>query len=178
MKQLFAKWKTVVQQRHAVLLQTTTHAWNARTAREQHFLLGAGVTIAVTLFYLILIGPALQGRAQLQRSLPQLRMQAAQLRALADTATILPVAADTTSMLSRQKLEGTLRQHGLKAQNVSISGDGVRLQFDDVPFAQLLDCLRTLQKTQQLVVADAALNAKDKAGMVSATLQLNRQKDE
>ena len=178
MKQLFAKWKTVMQQRHAVLLQTAIHAWHARTAREQHFLLGAGVAIAVTLFYLILIAPALQGRAQLQRGLPQLRMQAAQLRALADTATALPVAADTPSMLSRQKLEGTLRQHGLKAQNVSISGDSVRLQFDDVPFAQLLDCLRTLQKTQQLVVADAALNAKDKAGMVGAALQLNRQKDE
>jgi general secretion pathway protein M len=120
----------------------------------------------------------LQGRAQLQRSLPQLRMQAAQLHALADTATTLSVAMDTTSMLSRQKLEGALRQHGLKAQNVSLSGDSVRLQFDEVPFAQLLECLTTLQKTQQLVVADAAFGAKDKAGMVSATLQLNRQKDE
>lgn len=178
MKKTFSTWLAAAQQRRAAWQQSAAQAWNARTAREQHFLIGAGVALVVILFYLILIAPALQGRAQLQRNLPQLRLQAAQLKALADTATALPVAADTTSMLSRQKLEGTLRQHGLKAQNVSISGDSVRLQFDEAPFAQLLECLATLQKTQQLVVADAAFGAKDKAGMVSATLQLNRQKDE
>lgn len=171
MKQRIAIWKVRLLQRRSAWM----HLWHERTARERHALLGAAAVIAVALFYLILIAPALEGRAQLQRSLPQLRLQAAQLHALSDEATALPASTDAPAMLSRPKLEAVLRQQGLKAQNINLNGDSVRLQFDDAPFAQLIECLDTLQKTQQLVVVDAAFSAKDKPGMVGATLQLNRQ---
>ncbi len=177
MKQQITAWKTTVHRRQLSWMQ----AWNARTERERHFLLGAAIAIAATLFYLVLIAPAMDGRSHLQRTLPQLRMQAAQLQALAHDAAALPAAAVSpapSSMPSRQKIESALRQHGLKAQSVSIAGDGVRLQFEDAPFAQLLECLLTLQKTQQLEVADAGFSPRDKPGMVNATLQLNRRRNE
>lgn len=170
MKIVFAQWKTGFQQRRAAL----STLWQTRTERERQFLLVGGIALTATLFYLMALAPALEGRAQLQRSLPQLRLQAAQLRALADEAAALPAPAESPAMPSRQKVESALRQHGLKAQNIAVSGDGVRLQFDDVPFASLIDFLTTLQKTQQLAVADASFAAKDKPGIVGATLQLAR----
>ncbi len=174
MKQRITAWMIALRQRQLALMQI----WNTRTAREQNFMLGAGVTIAAALFYLIMINPALEGRSQLQRTLPQLRLQAAQLHAMADDVAALPAAVEQAALLSRQKLESTLRQHGLKAQSISISGDGVHLQFEDAPFAQLLECLATLQKTQQLAVSDASFSAQNKPGMVNANLQLSRQKNE
>ncbi|MDB5962049.1 MAG: ral secretion pathway protein GspM, partial [Massilia sp.] len=57
--------------------------WIARTEQERKFLvIGAGVVVGA-LVYLLFISPAVTGRAQLEKSLPQLRQDAAQLRSMA-----------------------------------------------------------------------------------------------
>ena len=174
MNRQLAAWQSNLLQRQTSM----TQAWRSRTPRERNFLFLAAMLIITTLFFLLLLLPALEGRAQLQRSLPQLRIQAAQLRGMANDVAELPPATEQASPLSRKKVESVLQQHGLKAQAIDISDNSVRLQFKETPFAPLLDCLETLQKVQQLSVADASFSTQNKAGTVNATLQLNRQINE
>ena len=57
--------------------------WMARTEQERKFLsIGAGVALCA-LVYALFIGPALDGRAELRRALPEMRLQAAAMQALA-----------------------------------------------------------------------------------------------
>jgi hypothetical protein len=46
--------------------------WLARTAQERRFLTIGGAVALAALLYLILVEPAVDGRAQLRRTLPQL----------------------------------------------------------------------------------------------------------
>ncbi len=151
--------------------------WQARTARERRWLSVMVTVLAITLIWLLLIEPAWREREKLQRNLPQLRMQAAQMRALAEQHKSLP-APTQARPLDNAALEQVLQVHGLRAQRIAVTADDVRLQFDAVPFAQLLQALASLQKEQRLSVRDASLEATADAGQVKGQLQLRRMGNE
>jgi general secretion pathway protein M len=149
--------------------------WVARTDQERKFLtVGAGV-LAVTLGYLVLIAPALEGRAQLRRALPQMRQQAAQLQAMAQEATALnSQPAPQVAPMTRESLTASLSGRGLAAQSLSMTGEYAKLQLNNTSFANLMMWLDAQRRENRIAVQDAAITALPVAGQVDAALTLHQ----
>lgn len=166
-----------LQQHLQIVSRQWLSTWQARTPRERRWLSVMVATLAVTLIWLLLIEPAWREREKLQRNLPQLRVQAGQMRALTEQYASLPTPSPARP-LDNAALEQALQVQGLRAQRIAVTADEVRLQFDAVPFAQLLQALASLQKEQRLSVHEASLEATADAGQVKGQLQLQRMGDE
>jgi len=159
--------------------QSATAFWSERNRREQNLLAAAIAVIGFGLLYVLLLDPALSGRAALEKQLPGLRQQAAEVQALAKEAA--PAAAKTTaapSPMTRESIEAALARSGLKAQSVTVSGDLAKVQFSGVPFSGVAQWLADMQKTAAIAVADAAIEAQPQPDIVNATLSLRQQRGE
>ena len=66
--------------------ERATGYWIARSEQERRYLAAGFGVILLALVYTGLIEPAVEGRARLERSLPALRQQAAELSGLAEQA--------------------------------------------------------------------------------------------
>ena len=151
--------------------------WLERNARERSLLLLAGSVLGLGLLYVLFIDPALQGRAQLEKSLPLLRQQAAELQTLSKEASGLTAqAATSVAPMSRDSIAAGLARKGLNAQNVTLSADFAKVQLTAVPFANLLRWLDDAQKVERLMVVDASISAQEPPGSVNAVLTLRQQK--
>jgi len=161
--------------------------WAARNARERMMLAAATVVVTFGLVYALLIDPALTGRAQLNKNLPVLRQQVAQMQALSKEAVALaeksaqPMAgkpgAPWTAM-SKENIEAALARNGLKPQNVTLTGDLAKVQLATASFAGTLNWLDDMQKSALLSVVDANIAALDKPDMINATFTLRQQNDQ
>ena len=157
-------------------LRTNFNAfWQQCSARERQMLrLGAGVCLLLLLF-LVFFNPALNARSQLNRTLPVLRMQAAQLQGLAAQMAQLGKAQNPAMPLTRENINTVLLRHNLKANNVVLSGDQLKLSLDKVSFAAVVNLQDELQRSAHLVVEEAHVEALDAPDMVNATLSLRLQ---
>jgi general secretion pathway protein M len=157
------------------LKQSLSVFWNERNRREQNLLSAALVVIVLGLFYVLLIDPALSGRNDLERKLPALHQQAAQLQALAqDTATLSGKAAAPAPVVTRERLQASLAGKGLTPQSVVLSGELAKVQLNGVSFANLIDWLQEAQKSLRLSVTDAVVDAQPQVDTVNASLTLRR----
>ncbi|WP_050808674.1 type II secretion system protein GspM [Collimonas fungivorans] len=158
--------------------------WAQRNQRERRLLAGAGALILVAVIYLLLLDPALSGRARLQKDLPALRQQAAELQSLTAKALSLSgqAAERPAAPLSKEAVETALKSKGLNPQSVALSGDMAKVQLSAVAFAGLLDWLDDAQKNAHWQVVDANISAATGAnaqpGIVNATVTLWQQKHE
>ena len=161
------------------LQQTLSTFWSERNQRERTMLAIAIAVVVAGLFYMLLIDPAVSGRETLQKRLPALRQQAAELRAMAKEATTLSgkTAAPATTV-TKESLEASLTRKGLKPQSVSLTGELAKVQLTSASFAGLVDWLNEMQQTARLSVIDANIEALAQADMVNATLTLRQQKGE
>jgi general secretion pathway protein M len=149
--------------------------WQERNAREKNMLLLAFAAIVLALVYLIFLSPALNGRAKLQKSLPVLHQQAAELQGLANQAKALetnkpPPAAPMT----KQTLETSLSRQGLKAQNITLTGELAKVQFAGSSFAGIVMWLDEMQKTSRIALVDANFEALAQVDSVNAILTLRQ----
>lgn len=159
--------------------QSFSEFWTARDARERAMLAAATVVAALGLTYALLIDPALSGRDRLNKSLPELRQQVAQLQALSqEAATYTATAAAPMAAISVESIKAALEAKGLKPQSVTLSGGLVKVQLTAVSFAGTLNWLDEMQKTARLSVADANIVAQDKPDTVNATLTLRQPRNE
>lgn len=159
--------------------QSLSEFWIARDAREHTMLVAAAVVIAFGLIYALLIDPALAGRNQLNKNLPVLRQQAAQLQALAKEAAALSgKSAAPVAVMSGESIEAALLRKGLKPQNVTLAGGVARVQLVAVSFSGTLNWLDEMQKTAQLSVVDANIVALAQPDMVDVTLTLRQHRNE
>ena len=151
-------------------------AWLARTAQERKFLtIGAGVVLG-TLVYLLLISPAVTGRTQLLKALPQLRQDAAQLRSMALEAnelSRLPPAQGTP--MARETLAASLTQMGITPQTLTMTGEFARVTLTGVPFASLVNWLDNQRRDGRINVQEATISAAGEGGKVDATLTLRQE---
>ncbi len=113
--------------------------WNERAPRERAALAAMAAIVAAALAYLVLIEPAAQGIARLERGLPHTRSQAAQLDALLAEVKALkarPQVATVSTAEARAAIDRSLAAAGLKAARIVPLADG-DLQFTlaNVPFA-------------------------------------------
>jgi general secretion pathway protein M len=156
--------------------QSASTFWSERNQRERNMLTLAIVVILAGLFYLLLIDPAASGRKDLEKKLPALRQQAAEVQAMAKEATELAgkTAAAPPAAVTRESLEASLTRKGLKPQNLSVTGEMVKLQLAAVSFADTIDWLDEMQRTARLSVVDANFDAQTQPDTVNATLTLRR----
>lgn len=153
--------------------------WSARNARERMLLATAMTVIVLGLIYLLLIDPALSGREQVQKNLPVLRQQVAELQAMSKQASGLSAkTAPPVAPLSREALEAELISKGLKPQTVAVTGEIARVQLNSVQFAGVIDWLGEMQRTALLSVVEANVVAQSEPGIVNATLTLRQQRSE
>ena len=155
--------------------QSFSEFWAVRGARERAMLSVAAMVMALALIYALLIDPALTGRDQLNKNLPELRQQVAQLQALSKEAAALSgkFAAPVTAM-SKENIEAALARNGLKPQSVMLTGDFAKVQLAAVSFAGTLDWLDEMQKTARLAVVEASIVALAQPDRVDATLTLRQ----
>lgn len=164
------------------LKQSLSGFWGQRNTREQTLLAIAGVVIVLGLFYLLLIDPALSGRQSLEKALPALRQQSAELQALAkDAAALSGKTTAPAPELTREGVDASLADKGLKPQSVVLTDAMVKIQLNAVSFAAIVDWLQSAQKTLRLSVVDATVDAAADAQQpdtVNATLTLHQQGSE
>lgn len=155
--------------------QSFSEFWAVRDARERKLLAMAAAAIAFGLVYTSLIGPALTGRDQLNKNLPVLRQQVAQLQALSKQSVALSeIPAPTVAAISKENIEAALARKGLKPQSVTLVGDLAKVQLASASFAGTLDWLDDMQKTARLSVVDANIVALAQPDMVNVTLTLRQ----
>ncbi len=156
------------------LRQRITAAWQGLTLRERRLLMLGSTSLVVLLCWFWVIDPAIKMRKKMQQQLPELRTQSVQMRALAQEVAALPSAASVTQSLSREALERSLMDSGLKAEQITLSDGRFMLSFSDVPFSTLTDFLQKAQREQQLVITEATMSARDRIDRVDAKLSLQR----
>lgn len=161
------------------LRQAWANFWDIRSEQEKKILAVVGSLLLAGLIYLLLLEPALSGRKMLERQLPNLRMQAAQLQELVREAQALSGrAGPPATALSKEAVESSLNQRLMKAQNIGMVGDQVKLQLNEVQFGNLLSWLDEMQKSSHISVLDANIVSQATPGVVNATLSLRQLKSE
>lgn len=149
--------------------------WAARDGRERTMLAVAALVVTFGLYYALLIDPALAGRERLNKNLPVLRQQAAQMQAMAKEAAALsgkPAAPQIA--LSKENIELALARNGLKPQSVMLTGDFARVQLAAVSFSGTLNWLDDMQRNALLSVTDADIVALAQPDMVNVTITLRQ----
>jgi general secretion pathway protein M len=156
--------------------QSFSEFWAVRDARERAMLAAAALVVTFGLAYALLIDPALAGRDRLNKNLPELRQQVAQLQALAKEAAALSgKSAAPLIAMSKETIEAALARNGLKPQSVMLTGDFAKVQLAAVSFAGTLNWLDDMQKTALLSVVDVNIVALAQPDMVNATFTLRQQ---
>ena len=151
--------------------------WMARQPRERHVLVIGAVLLLVLLMWLSLIDPALEARAYWQQTLPTLRGQLADLRAMASEIAASPPSTPSAipaAEVSRTELERSLNDKGLPAQSLTISEHRVSVHLSNVSFTALVEWLQLTQASAQLMVTEATISTRDVPGRVDAQLTLQR----
>ena len=149
--------------------------WLARTEQERKFLAIGAAVVLVALVYALLLAPAIEGRDRLQRSLPQLRQQAAQLQTMAAEAGALAAnPAPPPAPMTREALTASLAQRSLVPGSLTLTGEYAKVQFNNVSFANLVAWLDAQRRENRIQVQDAAFTRLPAAGQVDATLTLRQ----
>lgn len=150
-------------------------AWLARTEQERKFLTIGAVAAALALVYALFVAPALAGRAQLEKDLPQLRQQDAQLRAMAlEAGELARQPAAQVAPMTRESLSASLLALGITPASLAMTGEFARVQLTGVAFANLVGWLDAQRRENRIGVQDAAISAQGSAGQVDATLTLRQ----
>jgi general secretion pathway protein M len=154
--------------------------WGARNHRER-VLLAVGIAVVVLgLLYGLAFAPAIVGREQLARTLPPMRQQVAQMQSMASEANSLSAnkSAAATTPMSRESLDASMGQRGLKAQSIAVTGDTARVTLPTASFSGLLEWVDESQKSSGIQLVDANIVALSQPDVVSATLTLRQQRSE
>ncbi|MCU6433144.1 type II secretion system protein M [Undibacterium sp. Jales W-56] len=160
------------------LMDTISSYVQQLETRERRMLLLGVASIVAALLYFVGIDPAWSGKKQLQKAIPQLKQQVAEMDVLSkQSAQLGTVMAENVDAVSREMVELSLSRRGLKAQNLSVSDDIVRLQISAAAYPSLMEWLLEVQKSSRLTVEESKLTALAESGQVSAVLTMKQQKN-
>lgn len=162
------------------LKQSLSAFWAERNQRERNMLAAAITVIVLGLLYTLLIDPAVSGRKDLERRLPVLRQQAAEVQALSKEASAggAKTSVPAPPPMTRESLEASLARQGLKSQNLAVTGEIAKLQLNGASFSGMVSWLADMQRTARISVVDANVEAQAQADTVNATLTLRQQRGE
>lgn len=146
--------------------------WTAMTLRERAMLLAGIAMIALAIVFLVAFEPAWNGRAKLQRELPRLREEAAELEQLAREASQLKSQGQerATSGGLAQALQASLAQKGLEARLAAQADGSVQVSLGAVHAGVLMTWIETVQRELRVRVSGLKLDQTEKPGTVDAQL--------
>ncbi len=154
------------------------HAWNefwqARNPRERMILSYGGVFLLLALLYGLAWLPVSEGRKKLSRNLPQLRVDAAQMRSGAQELTGLQANIGAALGDARQAVESGLQSANLRDKVSAvdrIDAQRVRLTLNGVAFDALLLFFENMQTQQRLRVESLQIQAAE-SGRVKGNVTL------
>ena len=154
------------------LNQTLTQFWGERSQREKMLLGWGGAVLAVAIAYSVLWSPAQEGRARIQRELPNMRRELAQMTAQANEAKSLTAAAQgvaPTGLALKDALTASLSDHGMQGAQVQIVGNGVQIQMKNVSFPAWTQWLDDARRQFKVQVGEAHATALKDDGQVDLT---------
>lgn len=153
--------------------------WLARTEQERKFLTVGAAAVLVALVYALFVDPAVSGRAQLQKQVPQLRQQAAELQALAlEAGQLAARPAVQVVPMTRESLAASLAARSIVPQALTLTGQLAKLDLTGVSFANLVAWLDAQRRENRIAVQEASISALAAVGQVDATLTLRQNSDE
>jgi general secretion pathway protein M len=153
--------------------------WAARTDQERKYLIVGGGIAVGALVYSLFIEPAWTGKAKLERELPQLRQEAAQLQAMAQEATTLAgQPAPQVTPMTREGLTASLASRSIVPGSLTVAGESAKLQVSNVPFASLYGWLDAQRRENRIMVAEGKVTALPAAGQVDASLTLTQPRND
>jgi general secretion pathway protein M len=163
--------------KQSILVDSFASFWQQRNAKERRLLSFATIIVLLALVYWIFINPALSNKAQLEVSIPQLRLQVSEMAAMSGQyAQIATAMTENIEPISREVIEASLMRKGIKAQSLSASDDIVRLQISSVAYSVIMEWVLEMQKAARLTVEDAKLTALPDKGQVGVVLTMKQQK--
>ncbi|HHV7524960.1 TPA: type II secretion system protein GspM [Burkholderia orbicola] len=154
------------------LNQTLAQFWGERTPREKTLLGWGGAVLAIAIAYSVLWSPAQEGRSRIQRELPAMRHELAQMTAQANEAKSLAAAAQgvaPTGLALKDALTASLSDHGLQGAQVQIVGNGVQIQMKNVSFPAWTQWLDDARRQFKVQVGEAHATALKDDGQVDLT---------
>jgi general secretion pathway protein M len=154
--------------------QAWNEFWQARNPRERVILSYGGVFLLLTLLYGLAWLPISEGRKKFSRNLPQLRVDAAQMRAGAQELTGLQASTGAALGDARQAVESGLQIANLRDKVSAIDridAQRVRLTLNGVAFDALLLFFENMQTQQRLRVESLQIQAAE-SGRVKGNVTL------
>ncbi|MEF8792644.1 type II secretion system protein M [Thiohalorhabdus sp.] len=153
--------------------------WAERAPREKAALVAAGLAIVATIAYWA-IAPVVQERNRLAREIPELRQDLSWMQDHLEEIRRMRAESGGSGQSSKANLtpamvEQSLNGAGLAEQLEGLrpEGDGVRLVFEEVAFAELLEWLAAFRRRSAAVAKGARIERVDEAqGRVRARLTL------
>lgn len=153
--------------------------WAQRNPRERQLLQAGLVFVVLALLYLSGVDPAFKKKNKLEKEIPQLRQQAAEMQVMAGQyAQITSAIAGGVTPVTRETIDTSLARRGIKAQSLSVSEEFVRLQVDMVGYDNMMEWILEMQKALRLTVEDAKVTASSEPGQVGMILSLRQQRSE
>lgn len=150
--------------------------WAALAPRERRMVLGAGIVVVIAIVWLGLFEPAWNGRQALQRELPVLRAQAAQMAGLAAVAQQAQAQASAVPPPEtiRADIESSLKAAGFGASigQFEANDERVSLKLQSVSNAAWLAWLDEASRTTRVRVVDASMARESKPGYVTVRVVL------
>jgi general secretion pathway protein M len=158
------------------MLEPLIQRWSMMAPREKRLVAGGAVLLVMAAVYLLLIEPAWQGRARLDKELPVLRAQLARVDQLADEVVRLSASPGgvESAQTARERLEQSVDAAGLRASLAQLQQTGslFDVRFRSVPFAQWLVWLEATARDARLRVVDVNVTRDATPGMVTARVSL------
>ncbi|UXY17058.1 type II secretion system protein M [Chitiniphilus purpureus] len=147
--------------------------WRQRTGRERVFLGICGVLLAVALFYLVLWQPAATARERLQRQLPRLEADLAQMQRqitqLKGSRANAGASGDP-----RSTVQGIVQAAGVQADIRALPDQRVAVDAPDLPFAQALDLLTALRSDSGMRIMKLDIKETGQPGRTSLSIEVQR----
>lgn len=132
--------------------------WDERNAREKRFLSIGLLIVGLTIFYNVLIQPALSGSASIRAALPAMRQQLAAMEDQGNDARRLSAAAQSVAPTGdslSSAVTSSLADKGLTADKVELAGAAVRVDLKHVSFARTVGWLDDMRKQLKVQVSEA-----------------------
>jgi general secretion pathway protein M len=143
--------------------------WASLGARERRLLLAMAGVLGVALMYLLAFEPAWQGRQKISKALPALRLEVAQVDALAGEIKRTSALVLTSSAVRglRDEVQRSLDRAGLKSAVVTGSDEAVEVKLAGVSFQEVLNWQQAVQKDLRVRTVRMSIARDTKAGAVS-----------
>lgn len=152
-------------------------SWTKRPQNERLVISFVAMLVLLSIVFLVGVEPAMRNRGQLEKSIPQLKQNAARMNDLVAQYTLLSKnIADGVAPVTRELLEQTLLRRNIKTQSLSVTNEFVRVQANVANYASVMEWLLEVQKAARLTVEEIKFTALTEPGQVSVVITLKQQR--